>query len=113
MTGWRELEAALDARRPGGKAIRLWWRDDDAGRDDPASSACSSWPSGAPCRWRSRSCRSGSMRAARPGSRRARRRACCSTASPTPTMRRPAKNPVSSAARDRVIEAELAQGRAT
>jgi hypothetical protein len=35
MTGWRELEAALDAVAQGGKAIRLWWRDDDAGRDDP------------------------------------------------------------------------------
>jgi hypothetical protein len=35
MTGWRELEAALDAVAQGGKAIRLWWRDDDAGRGDP------------------------------------------------------------------------------
>ena len=35
MTGWRELEAALDAVARSGKAIRLWWRDDDAGRDDP------------------------------------------------------------------------------
>jgi peptidoglycan/xylan/chitin deacetylase (PgdA/CDA1 family) len=35
MTGWRELEAALDAVVRDGKAIRLWWRDDDAGRDDP------------------------------------------------------------------------------
>lgn len=36
MTGWRELEAALDAVAEQGKAIRLWWRDDDAGRDHPA-----------------------------------------------------------------------------
>jgi len=35
MTGWRELEAALGAIAQDGKAIRLWWRDDDAGRDDP------------------------------------------------------------------------------
>ena len=35
MTGWRELEAALDAVAQDGKAIRLWWRDDDAGRGDP------------------------------------------------------------------------------
>jgi peptidoglycan/xylan/chitin deacetylase (PgdA/CDA1 family) len=35
MTGWRELETALDAIAQGGKAIRLWWRDDDAGRGDP------------------------------------------------------------------------------
>jgi hypothetical protein len=34
MTGWRELEARLDAIACDGKAIRLWWRDDDAGRDD-------------------------------------------------------------------------------
>jgi hypothetical protein len=33
MTGWRELEATLDAVAEQGKAIRLWWRDDDAGRD--------------------------------------------------------------------------------
>lgn len=36
MTGWRELEAALDAVAEQGKAIRLWWRDDDAGRDAAA-----------------------------------------------------------------------------
>jgi peptidoglycan/xylan/chitin deacetylase (PgdA/CDA1 family) len=35
MTSWRELEAALDAVALEGKAIHLWWRDDDAGRDDP------------------------------------------------------------------------------
>jgi hypothetical protein len=35
MTGWRELEVALDAIARDGKAIRLWWRDDDAGRGDP------------------------------------------------------------------------------
>jgi len=34
MTGWRELEAALDAIARDGRAIRLWWRDDDAGRGD-------------------------------------------------------------------------------
>lgn len=34
MTGWRALEAALDAVARDGKAIRLWWRDDDAGRGD-------------------------------------------------------------------------------
>jgi hypothetical protein len=33
MTGWRELTAALDAVAARGEAIRLWWRDDDAGRD--------------------------------------------------------------------------------
>jgi hypothetical protein len=36
MTGWRELEATLDACAARGEAIRLWWRDDDAGRDEPA-----------------------------------------------------------------------------
>ena len=36
MTGWRELEATLDAIAARGEAIRLWWRDDDAGRDHPA-----------------------------------------------------------------------------
>ena len=36
MTGWRELEAALDACAARGEAIRLWWRDDDAGREHPA-----------------------------------------------------------------------------
>jgi hypothetical protein len=36
MTGWRELEASLDACAARGEAIRLWWRDDDAGRDHPA-----------------------------------------------------------------------------
>jgi hypothetical protein len=36
MTGWRELEARLDACAARGEAIRLWWRDDDAGRDHPA-----------------------------------------------------------------------------
>ncbi|MEM7025006.1 MAG: polysaccharide deacetylase family protein [Pseudomonadota bacterium] len=35
MTGWRELEATLDAVALEGKAIRVWWRDDDAGRDHP------------------------------------------------------------------------------
>ena len=36
MTSWRELEANLDAVAARGQAIRLWWRDDDAGRDHPA-----------------------------------------------------------------------------
>ncbi len=36
MTSWRELEATLDACAARGEAIRLWWRDDDAGRDHPA-----------------------------------------------------------------------------
>jgi hypothetical protein len=35
MTSWREFEAALDAVALEGKAIRVWWRDDDAGRDHP------------------------------------------------------------------------------
>jgi hypothetical protein len=33
MSGWCELRAALDAVAERGEAIRLWWRDDDAGRD--------------------------------------------------------------------------------
>jgi hypothetical protein len=33
---WRDLEAALDAAARRGEMIRLWWRDDDAGRSDPA-----------------------------------------------------------------------------
>ncbi len=36
MTSWRELEATLDACAARGEAIRLWWRDDDAGRDHRA-----------------------------------------------------------------------------
>jgi hypothetical protein len=36
VTGWRELEATLDAIAERGEAIRLWWRDDDAGPDHPA-----------------------------------------------------------------------------
>jgi hypothetical protein len=36
MTSWRELEAHLDAIAARGEAIRLWWRDDDAGRDHAA-----------------------------------------------------------------------------
>lgn len=36
MSGWGELCAALDAVAERGEAIRLWWRDDDAGRDHPA-----------------------------------------------------------------------------
>jgi hypothetical protein len=36
MTCWRELETVLDAAAARGAAIRLWWRDDDAGRGHPA-----------------------------------------------------------------------------
>ena len=36
MTSWRALEATLDAIALRGEAIRVWWRDDDAGRDHPA-----------------------------------------------------------------------------
>ena len=36
MTSWAELRAALDGAAERGEAIRLWWRDDDAGRDHPA-----------------------------------------------------------------------------
>lgn len=36
MTGWDELHAALDGVAARGEAIRVWWRDDDAGRDHPA-----------------------------------------------------------------------------
>jgi len=36
MTGWSALGATLDAVAARGEAIRLWWRDDDAGRDRPA-----------------------------------------------------------------------------
>ena len=36
MTSWSELHAALDGAAERGEAIRLWWRDDDAGRDRPA-----------------------------------------------------------------------------
>jgi len=35
LTSWPELAAALDAIARDGKAIRVWWRDDDAGRDHP------------------------------------------------------------------------------
>lgn len=36
MTGWADVHAALDAAAERGKAIRFWWRDDDAGRAHPA-----------------------------------------------------------------------------
>lgn len=36
MTSWRELRAVLDEVASQDRAIRLWWRDDDAGRDHPA-----------------------------------------------------------------------------
>jgi hypothetical protein len=36
MICWRELETVLDAAAARGEAIRLWWRDDDAGRGHPA-----------------------------------------------------------------------------
>jgi hypothetical protein len=35
VTGWAALHAALDAVGERGDSIRLWWRDDDAGRDRP------------------------------------------------------------------------------
>ena len=36
MTSWDELRVALDDVAARGEAIRVWWRDDDAGRDHPA-----------------------------------------------------------------------------
>jgi hypothetical protein len=36
VTSWGELHTALDGAAERGEAIRLWWRDDDAGRDHPA-----------------------------------------------------------------------------
>jgi peptidoglycan/xylan/chitin deacetylase (PgdA/CDA1 family) len=36
MTSWREVRAALDEVAAQGRAVRVWWRDDDAGRDHPA-----------------------------------------------------------------------------
>jgi hypothetical protein len=36
VTSWAELQAALDGVAERGEAIRVWWRDDDAGRDHPA-----------------------------------------------------------------------------
>jgi hypothetical protein len=36
VTGWTELRSALDGAAERGEAIRVWWRDDDAGRDHPA-----------------------------------------------------------------------------
>jgi len=36
VTGWQQLEEALDAAARRGETIRFWWRDDDAGRDAPA-----------------------------------------------------------------------------
>jgi hypothetical protein len=36
VTDWAELQTALDAVAERGDAIRVWWRDDDAGRDHPA-----------------------------------------------------------------------------
>jgi hypothetical protein len=36
LTGWVELQTALDAVAERGDSIRVWWRDDDAGRDHPA-----------------------------------------------------------------------------
>jgi hypothetical protein len=36
VTSWDELRAALDGVAARGEAIRVWWRDDDAGRDHPA-----------------------------------------------------------------------------
>jgi hypothetical protein len=36
VTSWSELQSALDGAAERSEAIRLWWRDDDAGRDHPA-----------------------------------------------------------------------------
>ena len=36
MTGWRRLDAELDAWRANGRRASLWCRDDDACRDSPA-----------------------------------------------------------------------------
>lgn len=36
MSCWRALETVLDGAAARGAAIRLWWRDDDAGRGHPA-----------------------------------------------------------------------------
>jgi hypothetical protein len=36
VTGWAQLQSALDAVAERGEAIRVWWRDDDAGHDHPA-----------------------------------------------------------------------------
>jgi hypothetical protein len=36
VTSWDELRTALDDVAARGEAIRVWWRDDDAGRDAPA-----------------------------------------------------------------------------
>ncbi|MEM8951554.1 MAG: polysaccharide deacetylase family protein [Pseudomonadota bacterium] len=36
MTGWSELDAALDAVAERGETVRFWWRDDDAGEGSPA-----------------------------------------------------------------------------
>jgi hypothetical protein len=36
VTSWDELRAALDDVAAQGEAIRVWWRDDDAGHDHPA-----------------------------------------------------------------------------
>ncbi len=36
MTGWQELDAALDTKARRGQTLRFWWRDDDAGKASPA-----------------------------------------------------------------------------
>ena len=36
MTDWKQLDQALDAAAGRGETIRFWWRDDDAGKADPA-----------------------------------------------------------------------------
>jgi hypothetical protein len=36
VSGWAELQSALDSVLERGDSIRVWWRDDDAGRDHPA-----------------------------------------------------------------------------
>jgi hypothetical protein len=35
VSDWAQLQAALDAVAERGDSIRVWWRDDDAGRDRP------------------------------------------------------------------------------
>lgn len=36
MTDWQQLDQALDVAAGRGETIRFWWRDDDAGKDEPA-----------------------------------------------------------------------------
>ncbi|MGI9507301.1 MAG: polysaccharide deacetylase family protein [Geminicoccaceae bacterium] len=36
MSDWKQLDHALDAAAGRGETIRFWWRDDDAGKAEPA-----------------------------------------------------------------------------